>query len=966
MRAMEPGETSTAAAAAREAYVQAELERVFREWTIRAAFSGALLFLLVAPLDFISAPELAPRFFAYRLAAAAGLLLLRQVAARTTAPAVLRVSLLSAVALSAVTIEVMILLHGGHHSPYLSGMILIAIVALGFIPASTRFQMLVAGVIYVVFLVPLLLWGGPTGPRQFFTQNYLLVAILAVMVAMRHLHRISLVREFGLAYDIAAKERHLENQVAERTDELVRAAAQWRATFDSVGDAILMLDGEGLVVRANRAAASLARLEHRQVPGTGIAKLLQGARLAGALAPLEAQQRTGLRVSAEIAHALTDRWFLATAEPVHPDLEQAGGTVLTLRDITDVKVMERALRESRDDWQETFDSIREGITIHDADFRVVRSNAAARRLLGLGERPLAPRPCFELFHGLAEPIGGCPGRETLRTRQPTTVDLDEPHLGRYLEITALPRRGGGITHVVHDVSERKLAMDELNHAAARLQRILGRAPFGVFIVDDDLRVEFANPAMVAISGYARDEFVGAYLHGFPGFLEPGIATEVQGAIEGVPFAVGPAGYRSRDGRLVVGRFTGIPIEEEGRRKALVFVEDVTSLSQAEQERHRLQALLLQAQKMQSIGTLASGIAHDFNNILLAVIGLTDAASEQLAEGHPARRQLDDVIGAAERGSDLVHQILAFGRRQELRMRPVEPSRLVAEIRGMLAHVLPKTIAIGCRTDEEPPPVVADSAQIGQVLLNLAINARDAMPGGGTLSFVTGAAVVEADAPAHPGVPPGRYAVISVRDTGVGMEPDLVPRIFDPFFTTKEPGQGTGLGLATAYGIVSQHGGALRVESAPGAGSTFFVYLPAAPGAQPADASPVPGGTEAILLVGDDATARRAIGGRLADLGYRVRFAAGGEEALLLLEADGFRPDLLLCDGALRSVGVRQVAAAARARVPGLRVVFLSSHPASQLMQSGLAAPGDLLLPRDLGTEEIARRLREVLGGGVLR
>jgi CheY-like chemotaxis protein len=197
-----------------------------------------------------------------------------------------------------------------------------------------------------------------------------------------------------------------------------------------------------------------------------------------------------------------------------------------------------------------------------------------------------------------------------------------------------------------------------------------------------------------------------------------------------------------------------------------------------------------------------------------------------------------------------------------------------------------------------------------------------------------------------------------------MGPEVRAKIFDPFFTTKKPGQGTGLGLATVHGIVSQHGGAVRVESEPGAGAAFFVYLPAAPGVTIAEAQPVPRGDEMVLLVEDDALVRQVIGRKLAELGYRVLEAADGEAALRLLEAEGALPNLLLCDIALPGVGARQVAAVARARVAKARVVYLSGQPESQLAQSGLLEPGDRLLSRSLGPEEIARQLRDVLDDAV--
>lgn len=949
----------------RDDHVRSELEKTLREWSVRTAPIGAIIFLLISPLDFVSVPTLALRFLAYRLAVAAALLLVWRQAATVRSPRALRAWILTGVGCAAITVEVIILDSGSYESAYGDGMILLAVTALGFIPASAGFHLLMAGTIYGIFLVPLLLWGTSIAPRLFFTQNYLFLAILAVTIFMRKMHRTALIRGIGLAYDLTAKDHQLEDQVEERTAALVNASNEWRAAFDSTDDLMLMIDSAGLVVKANLATALFSGRDPRNLVDVRADALLTSAGIAGARAALTIVQRTGTRSALEIRHASSGRWFLATAEPIPQGRARAGGAVLTLRDISAIKSMEQAVLEARDDWEETFNSIREGITIHDANFVVLRSNSAARRLLGCTDAALVGTKCFERFHGRETPIGGCPGCDTLRTGTPVTVTFHEPHLDRYLEITTLPRAGGGITHVVNDISERKQAMDELSRAAARLQGILGHAPFGVFIVNEQFRVEFANPAMIAISGDPLEQFVGAVLGGSPGFAELDMARHVQGALEGASFRLGPAEYHCRAGRRVIAQFTGIPVDEGGQRKAVVFVEDLTSLASAEEERHRLNALLLQAQKMQSIGTLASGIAHDFNNILLAVIGMTDAAAEQLPADHMARPELEAVIGAAERGSELVQQLLAFSRKQELRMRPVDLRLLVEETRAMLVHVIPRTIAITAQDCGDVPPVIADPVQIGQVLMNLAVNARDAMPEGGTLSIETGTAGVIDNDPAHPGVTPGGYVLLTVRDTGTGMSPEVRERIFDPFFTTKQPGQGTGLGLATVYGIVSQHGGAVRVESEPGAGTTFFVYLPAIPGAKTVEAPPVPRGSETILLVEDDPLARQVLGHRLVESGYRVLEAADGEAALRLLEGRSARPDLLLCDVMLPDISARQIAGVARARIAGVRVVFMSGHPESQLAQRGLLEPGDVLLSKGLGPEEITRRMREVLDRAML-
>lgn len=808
-------------------YIEQELERLFREWSVRAAVFGAVIFLLIAPLDFISVPDKAVRFLGYRLAVSLALLLIGRLAARSHDPRALRLLGFAAVLFSAAAVELMILDFGGYRSPYTAGMILLGVSALGLIPAGAWFHALLAGTILAVYTLPLLAFTPIDRPRDFFTEWYLFVAVLGAAVFIRHLHRRSIERELGLAHDMAVEELRLAQQIDQRTEQLLCASNEWRATFDSAGEMILLLDEEDRVVKANIAVRDYTGRSFDEILGASAFALFPRWELPRDAHPLAQMRRTGQRTQKEFRVRDRAAWFLMTAEPIRKGSIQEGGAVLTVRDITDLKEMERAVIRARDDWEETFDSIREGITIHDDNFVILRANAAARRLLGRGDEPLEGRRCFEVFHGTNAPIGGCPSRESARTGYATMIDLHEPRLGCYLEITALPRPSGGTIHVVHEISERKGLFDEVAAAAERMQRILERSPFGIFIVNEEFRVEFANPAILAITGYSHEEFVGAFLGSFPACTELGMGQHVEEALGGEPFRIGPAPYRcNRKNVLTMGQFTGLPLVEGGRRKVLVFVEDVTELRRAEEERLRLTALLLQVQKLEAIGTLASGIAHDFNNILLGVIGLTDAAAEQLPATHPAREHLEAVIGAAERGSNLVRQLLAFSRQQDLQTRPVDVRALIGETRKMLLHMLPKNIAFDILGKEALPRVVADPVQLEQVLMNLAINARDAMPQGGILAIETGTAEVRAGDPAHPGVAQGFYVIISVRDTGNGIPPDLRDRIFDPFFTTKGPGGGTGLGLATTYGIVSQHGGAVRVESEVGKGTTFFIYLPA--------------------------------------------------------------------------------------------------------------------------------------------
>jgi PAS domain S-box-containing protein len=832
-------------------YVARELDRLLHEWSVRAAAIGAAIFLLLSPLDYLSFPEQFTPFLRYRVGAALALLGLAFLARATRDTRALKLWVLLAVLASAVTVEAMILRGGGHQSPYYAGMILLGVVALGMIPAGLGFNLLLAGSIVAVYLVPLLLWDEIVRPRTLATQTYFLVFILAAMALIRHLNRAQTVGQILRSRALAEKELELSQIVDVKTEQLINASREWRATVDATGDRILLVDGEDRIVKANLATAELAGRTLPELLGTPVSDIVPEAELPRSVHPLAALRRTGERAQAEFRVPALGRSFLMTAEPTRAGSGAEGGAVL----------------------------------------------------------------------------------------------------------------------IIHDVSERKAMMDELHAAAVRMQGILARAPFGVFIVDGNLRVEFANPAILAITGYPRDEFVGACLADFPGCAELGMREQVLGALRGVPFRFGPATFHCRRAeRAIHGQFTGIPVEEGGEAKVLLFVEDLTGLAKAEEERHRLAAMLLQAQKMESIGTLASGIAHDFNNILLAVIGMTDAAGEQLPAAHPAREHLESVIAAAERGSDLVKQLLAFSRQQELLVRPVDLLAVVDETRKLLRHMLPQNVIIDIMHAGRVPPVLADPVQLEQVLMNLAINARDAMPEGGTLAIGTGTVELGPDEAGLLGLPPGPFVLLTVEDSGCGMPPELQERIFDPFFTTKETGKGTGLGLATVYGIVTQHGGTVRVESAPGKGSAFRVYLPAAAREAPGTGgcgAPAVGGTETILLVEDDDAAREVIAGRLAQLGYRVLTAAGGEEALQACAAAGGAVDLLLCDVVLPGMTARAVARELGARVPGLRAVFVSGYPEQLLLDRALLGAGDRLVGKGLGPDGIARRVREVLDGAVL-
>jgi two-component system, cell cycle sensor histidine kinase and response regulator CckA len=379
------------------------------------------------------------------------------------------------------------------------------------------------------------------------------------------------------------------------------------------------------------------------------------------------------------------------------------------------------------------------------------------------------------------------------------------------------------------------------------------------------------------------------------------------------------------------------------------------------DRARAEEALRHAQKMNAVGRLAGGVAHDFNNILTVIRNNAELALLGLAEPHPARGDLDEIVAAADRATALTRQLLAFGRKQVARPYVLDLNAAVTEAERLLRRLLPANITIVTRLCAEAPRVVADPGQLEQVLMNLAINARDAMPRGGTLALAT--SVVAAD---------GRpWVTLAVADTGHGMDAKTRARAFEPFFTTKGPGQGTGLGLATVYGIVEQSGGRIALESEPGAGATFTVSLPAAP-AGAADGAPVRrssgpltheprGGAPAtILLVEDEDAVRLALRRTLEYRGYRVVEARHGAEALRLFERHTPAPDLVLTDVVMPEMGGRELVETLRERHPALRVLFVSGYADWDSAPAALGDGRTDFLPKPSPTDVVLAKVAELL------
>jgi PAS domain S-box-containing protein len=612
----------------------------------------------------------------------------------------------------------------------------------------------------------------------------------------------------------------------------------------------------------------------------------------------------------------------------------------------------------------------DGIALFAADGTILYVSPSASRILGYDVSELTGRRAQELIHPSylevsQRRLSDCAGRtgEPLavelrcRHKDGTWVWLDSVRVNRLDDPDVM-----GIVCNFRDVTARKRAEEAL-----RLRdRALESLAQGVVITDatrPGTPIIYANPAFEAMTGYAAEEAFGRN----PRFLQgpetdPEARRRLREAVSaGTPVSVEILNYR-KDGTSFWNEVAISPLRDEsGKLTHFVGVKTDVSARREVEEQFR------QAQKMEALGRLAGGVAHDFNNILGIIVGCSELLRRKIDADHPGRRCVEQISQAAERAAALTQQLLAFSRRQVVQPRVLDLNGVVAETESMLRRLIGEDVELVTVLGADPGRVKADSTQIAQVLLNLSVNARDAMPDGGTLTIETRRVELGhggADAPA--GVATGPHVLLSVTDSGCGMDADTLGHIFEPFFTTKEEGKGTGLGLATVLGIVKQNGGHVVVESERGQGSVFKIYLPSvapkpeAVGGAAAARTSARGGSETVLLVEDDAQLRAILRELLVDAGYSVLEAEGPQEALTLGLSLVSPAQLVLTDVVMPRLSGCALAEQLAAVSPGTKVLYMSGHTDDAFALHGLLARGAHLILKPFTAEELLRKVRDLL------
>jgi PAS domain S-box-containing protein len=502
----------------------------------------------------------------------------------------------------------------------------------------------------------------------------------------------------------------------------------------------------------------------------------------------------------------------------------------------------------------------------------------------------------------------------------------------------------------------------LKDTESRFRLLFAANPHPMWVVDlETLRFLEVNDAAVRRYGYQRDEFLGMRLTQIrPNDEVPRLLDSLADETGIREFGVWK--HRCKDGQLVTVEVHAEPINLAGRPAMLVLSQDLT-------ERQKLEEQLRQSQKMEAVGTLAGGIAHDFNNLLTVIKGYSCLVLDRVKDDEQLAREVGQIEKAAEKAATLTRQLLAFSRRQVLQPRNIIVNNVVASVDNMLRRVIGEHIEILNHLAPDLGTVRADPSQIEQVILNLAVNARDAMPTGGRLSFATSNTVLdEAFAREHLGMRPGRFVVLEVSDTGTGMDDETQRHIFEPFFTTKEVGRGTGLGLSTVYGIVKQSEGYITVQSAVGQGTAFRIYLPRVD--QPAsDAEANESGTrrvgfETILLVEDEEVVRQLANRILTTSGYKVLLASRGDEAeKICIEYDNVI-HLLITDVVMPGLNGRDLVEKIAGKRPGMKVLYISGYTEQSLQDVDIKS-GVAFLEKPFSPAALQRRVREVLEGRII-
>ncbi len=773
----------------------------------------------------------------------------------------------------------------------------------------------------------------------------------------------------------AAEERQAEA-------ELRSSEQRHRAYVTSFPGGIIVLDSAGRIVESNDEVTARTGITGEVCRGRHFTLLLPPEVHGQALEWFETLRRLG-RHSGEFVYCTADggEGFVEVTA-VSLDADRFLGFLV---EVTDRVRAIHALQDSMAELRELYQAMTEAVVVHEivydarglpSDYRILSANPAFTSATGVSVRNAVGALASQLYG-----TGTAPYLETYarvaHTGEPVRFETYFEPLDRHFSVTVFSPVAGRFATVTSDITAHRRAVEALRESEAAYRALTEHSDDLVARFDTDCRIVYISPAVRLLSDRTPQSCHGLTIG------EAALASDAEAALVETELRrvfrtgerlvntiemTGPRGKLLLDWRLFP------EFSPDGAvQTVLSTARDITAFKHAQDERERLAEQVRQASKMEALGQLAGGVAHDFNNLLTTIIGYIDLAREAPGMSTMGAEDLQTARRAADRAAALTRQLLAFSRRQLADPRVLDLNEVVSSMQKMLCRLLSEGIELTCALHPQPCVVLMDPGQVEQVLMNLVVNSRAAMPQGGCITIRTQRADLSAaDLAAAPDLAPGPYARLAVEDTGVGMSEATRMRVFEPFFTTKPAGEGTGLGLATVYGIVRQNAGHITVDSAPGRGTVFGIYLPLAAEA-PLPVATAPGrtpdlrGTETILLVEDEDSVRTLSRRLLEAQGYHVAEAANGPAAIRIADDLDGQFDLLLTDVVMPSMSGAELADRLRARWPQIGVLFVSGYPESIISEQGVVRPDIDFLPKPFSPTGLIERVRQALdrrdGGG---
>jgi len=647
--------------------------------------------------------------------------------------------------------------------------------------------------------------------------------------------------------------------------------------------------------------------------------------------------------------------------------EVAGDLAFTLSKNKDAV----ALRESEQFLQNVFDAIQDGISVLDPSLTIIKVNHWMEQKYP-EYMPIIGRKCYQVYQKRQTPCPWCPSLRTLESGEVNSEIVPYPtadHPTGWIELSSFPvkdetGRVVNIIEYVKDITKRKLAEQSLREESLTLNQIQDR----VTVTDLDGYITYINDAECRMLGRSREELIGKHISIFGEDPSAGATQQeiLEETLQNGNWRGEVTNICADGSSVIMDCRTHIVKDDFGNPIALCGIStDITKRKRAEEEKARLQEQYLQSQKMEALGQLTGGVAHDFNNLLQVINGGTEMALMDLEPGHPARDTLIEIARAGQRAADLVSQLLLFSRRQIMQPEILDLNETVANMLKMLGRVIGEHIQLQWLPGSRVGTINADRGMIEQALLNLCVNSRDAMPGGGVLTIETREqTITEEYCTANSWSRPGRFAILSVTDTGCGMDGETLNHAFEPFFTTKDKGKGTGLGLATVYGIVKQHEGLIHASSDPGKGCVLNLYWPVCgSGEEEMESAPetlATGGTETILLAEDDEIVRRLAQIILERAGYEVLIAHNGTTALNLFEEQIDKIDMAILDVVMPEMSGREVYERIRTRRPDFKSLFTSGYSEDAIHTNFVLDKGLTFLQKPFSRKDLLSAVRKVL------